>query len=87
VAEPVAPAVKPTPAAKPAPVRKAAFVDLVPVMEEEFQHAITHGKARVFEKWTSLQTRNRILNAIPVENEMHTLLAVVFVDGQKVEVG
>ena len=63
------------------------MVDLVPVMEEEFQHAITHGKSRVFEKWTSLQTRNRILNAVPVENELTEVLAVVFQDGQRVELG
>ena len=67
--------------------RSSNMVDLVPVMEEEFQHAITHGKSRVFEKWTSLQTRNRILNAVPVENELTEVLAVVFQDGQRVELG
>lgn len=67
--------------------RASNLVDLVPVMEEEFQHAITHGKSRVFEKWTSLQTRNRILNAVPVENEMTEVLAVVFQDGQRVQLG
>lgn len=53
-------------------------VNLVPVMEEEFQHAITHGKAHVFEKWVGLQTRNRIINAVPVESELDETLAGIY---------
>jgi hypothetical protein len=49
-------------------------VNLIPVLEEEFQHAITHGKAHVFEKWVGLQGRNRIINATPVEVEFDNLL-------------
>lgn len=45
-------------------------VALVPVMDDEFKHAITHGKAHVFEKWVGLQTRNRIINATPMETEV-----------------
>lgn len=54
---------------------RVALVNLIPVMEEEFQHAITHGKAHVFEKWVGLQSRNRIINAVPVEQELEVLLA------------
>ena len=56
-------------------------VNLIPVLEEEFQHAITHGKAHVFEKWVGLQSRNRIINAIAVEAEFDSLMADVF-DGK-----
>lgn len=52
----------------------AGGVVLVPVMEDEFRHAITHGKAHVFEKWIGLQTRNRIINASLVEGELEPLL-------------
>ncbi len=54
--------------------KKPAVVNLVPVGEEDFQHAITHGKARVFEKWVAIQTRNRILNAVALESEFEPLL-------------
>ena len=69
--------------AKPAKVAAAAsatpaFVNLVPVMEEEFQHAITHGKAHVFEKWVGLQTRNRIINGVPVEAELERVLGGLY---------
>lgn len=81
-----APAVKPAapkPAVRPAPVPKAAapalqIINLMPVMEEEFQHAITHGKAHVFEKWVGLQTRNRIINGVAVEPELGTILASLY---------
>jgi len=80
---PAAPAKQPAAAvSRPA---KAGVVNLVPVMEEEFQHAITHGKSRIFEKWVSLQTRNRILNAVKVENELEPLLASLQGHGVKVE--
>ena len=91
-----APAPKPAappPAAAPAAARtgggdrgRTAVINLVPVMEEEFQHAITHGKSRIFEKWTSLQTRNRILNAVLVENELDPLLADLYAHGTRVAV-
>lgn len=77
------------PAARSAPTSSdqgSAVVDLVPVMEEEFQHAITHGKARIFQKWTSLQTRNRILNAVMVESELDPLLHEVYAHGQRIAV-
>jgi hypothetical protein len=61
-----------------APASGAQGVNLVPVMEEEFQHAITHGKAHVFEKWIGLQTRNRIINAVPVEAELEDSLAGLY---------
>ncbi|MBA3685076.1 MAG: hypothetical protein H0W72_07515 [Planctomycetes bacterium] len=54
------------------------MVNLIPVMEEEFQHAITHGKAHVFEKWVGLQTRNRIINGVPVEDDVAALLGSLF---------
>ena len=59
-------------------------INLIPVMEEEFQHAITHGKARVFEKWVGLQTRNRIINAVPVEAELDTLLAGLYAGAKSI---
>ena len=60
-------------------VANQKVVNLIPVLEEEFQHAITHGKAHVFEKWVGLQGRNRIINAVPVESEFEQLLQGVFV--------
>jgi len=86
-ARPAAPAPAPPPSpAKPATSRftsranavKPGLINLVPVMEEEFQHAITHGKSHVFEKWVGLQTRNRIINAVIVENELDGLLAKLY---------
>jgi len=80
----VKPASKPAPAAaRPAPVSKGGaaavqIVNLMPVMEEEFQHAITHGKAHVFEKWVGLQTRNRIINGTAVEPELEAVLAGLY---------
>ncbi len=53
-------------------------VDLLPVLEDEFRHAITHGKAHVFEKWVGLQTRPRVINPIPVEANLVPVLAPVF---------
>lgn len=60
-------------------VANPKVVNLIPVLEEEFQHAITHGKAHVFEKWVGLQGRNRIINAVPVEAEFDSILEGVFV--------
>lgn len=62
--------------------QKSGVINLIPVMEEEFQHAITHGKARVFEKWVGLQTRNRIINAVAVESELDDLLAGLYAGGK-----
>lgn len=82
---PIAPSAPLAPTARPAaaptrPVAPAApqFVNLVPVMEEEFQHAITHGKAHVFEKWVGLQTRNRIINAVAVESDLEAVLGPLY---------
>ena len=60
-----------------APAKKASseVVDLTEVLEEEFQHAITHSKSHVFEKWSALQVRNRILNAVSIPEEMDEMLA------------
>jgi Type II secretion system (T2SS), protein E, N-terminal domain len=63
---------------------KSGVVNLIPVMEEEFQHAITHGKSHVFEKWIGLQSRNRIINAQLVDNEMETLLAGLYASPRQV---
>ena len=63
---------------------KSGVVNLIPVMEEEFQHAITHGKSHVFEKWIGLQSRNRIINAQVVDNEMETLLAGLYASPRQV---
>lgn len=59
-------------------VANPKLVNLIPVLEEEFQHAITHGKAHVFEKWVGLQSRNRIINAVPMDSEFDDLLAGVY---------
>ncbi len=88
---PRAPAASPAAARQPEPSRPATsrfsgtgrtdkngMVNLIPVMEEEFQHAITHGKSHVFEKWVGLQSRNRIINAVAVEPEVEELLAGIF---------
>ncbi len=79
-------AARPPEASRPATSRfsgtgrtdKNGVVNLIPVMEEEFQHAITHGKSHVFEKWVGLQSRNRIINAVAVESEVEELLAGIF---------
>ncbi len=57
---------------------KPGLINLVPVMEEEFQHAITHGKSHVFEKWIGLQSRNRIINAVAVESELERVLGGLY---------
>jgi len=85
----------PAPAAKSGPsatsrfvgtgrTEKTGVVNLIPVMEEEFQHAITHGKSHVFDKWIGLQSRNRIINAQPVDAEMDTLLAGLYASPRQV---
>ena len=80
---------EPTPAPAPAPVAAevdSSVVDLIDVTEEDFQHAIASGKQRVFEKWLSLQTRNRILNALPVENELNDVLSPVMTEPETVAI-
>jgi len=63
-----------------------SIVTLVPVNEEDFQHAITHGRMRAFEKWVSLPTRNRVLNAAPIEDAVEERFPALFADGQRIEV-
>lgn len=63
---------------------KAGMINLIPVMEEEFQHAITHGKSHVFEKWVGLQSRNRIINATAVETELDEVLAPLYAQAKRV---
>ena len=64
---------KKAPAAS-APTSNVEVEDLVPVTEEDFQNAIAHGRIRVFEKWAGIQTRNRVLNAVSVVDELDPLL-------------
>ncbi len=81
-----APAAKSPEAPKPATSRftgtarseRSGIINLIPVTEDEFQHAITHGKSHVFEKWVGLQSRNRIINAVAVESEFDELLAGLY---------
>ncbi len=61
-----------------------AGVNLVPVTEDEFQHAISHGKSHMFDKWVGLQTRNRIINAVVLDPEIDKLLAPAFTEPRKV---
>lgn len=63
---------------------RSGIINLIPVTEDEFQHAITHGKSHVFEKWVGLQSRNRIINAVSVESEMDTLLAGLYAGAKTV---
>jgi len=79
-AKATAPAAGRTSAPRPA----AQMINLLPVMEEEFQHAITHGKAHLFERWVGLQTRNRIINGIQVEAELDDLLAGLYAAPRRV---
>lgn len=58
-------------------------VNLVPVLEEEFRYAISHGKSKVFERWIALQSRNRIINAVPVEKELDPVLSQVYASPRK----
>lgn len=53
-------------------------VNLVPVLEEEFRYAISHGKSKIFERWIALQTRNRIVNAVTIEKELDGVLAGLY---------
>ena len=53
-------------------------VNLVPVLEEEFRYAISHGKSKIFERWVALQSRNRIVNAVTVEKELDGVLAGLY---------
>jgi hypothetical protein len=63
---------------------RTGIINLIPVTEEEFQHAITHGKSHVFEKWVGLQSRNRIINAVSIEAEFDTLLAGLYAGAKAV---
>ncbi len=58
-------------------------VNLVPVLEEEFRYAISHGKSKIFERWVALQSRNRIVNAVSVEKELDGLLAGLYAQVRK----
>ncbi len=85
VARPAAPKPTAPAAARPAGARPATqIINLMPVMEEEFQHAITHGKAHLFERWVGLQTRNRIINGIQVEAELDEILAGLYAAPRRV---
>jgi hypothetical protein len=53
-------------------------VNLVPVLEEEFRYAISHGKSKIFERWVALQSRNRIVNAMTVEKELDGVLGGIY---------
>jgi hypothetical protein len=59
-------------------------VNLVPVLEEEFRYAISHGKSKVFERWVALQSRNRIINAVAVEKELEPIMAKLYASPRKV---
>lgn len=63
---------------------RSGIINLIPVTEDEFQHAITHGKSHVFEKWVGLQSRNRIINAVAIESEFDTLLAGLYAGAKTV---
>jgi hypothetical protein len=63
---------------------RSGIINLIPVTEDEFQHAITHGKSHVFEKWVGLQSRNRIINAVSIESELDTLLAGLYAGARTV---
>jgi hypothetical protein len=62
------------------------IVTLVPVSEEHFQHAITHGRSNSFEKWISIQTRNRIINAVVVEDPVADAMADLFTGGYRITI-
>jgi hypothetical protein len=63
---------------------RSGVINLIPVTEEEFQHAITHGKSHVFEKWVGLQSRNRIINAVSIEADFDHLLAGLYAGAKTV---
>ena len=63
---------------------RSGIINLIPVTEEEFQHAITHGKSHVFDKWVGLQSRNRIINAVAIESELDMLLAGLYAGGRTI---
>jgi hypothetical protein len=58
--------------------QQVGTVSLSQVSEEEFHQAVTHGRARTFEKWLSLQTRARIINAQSVEEPVTAILAPLY---------
>jgi hypothetical protein len=62
----------------------SGVVALESVSEEQFQQAVTQGRARPYEKWVSLQSRNRIINALPVEHELEPLLSGHYADAYAV---
>ncbi len=63
---------------------RSGIINLIPVTEDEFQHAITHGKSHVFEKWIGLQSRNRIINAVSIESEFDEILAGLYAGAKSV---
>lgn len=63
---------------------RSGVINLIPVTEEEFQHAITHGKSHVFDKWVGLQSRNRIINAVSIEADFDHLLAGLYAGAKTV---
>ncbi|MBA3845699.1 MAG: hypothetical protein H0X45_03515 [Planctomycetes bacterium] len=89
---PIAPAAAPVAPAKSAKrdspskrhSRTADMINLIPVMEEEFQHAITHGRSHLFEKWVGLQTRNRIINGIAIEDDVAEVMSSLFANGRRI---
>lgn len=90
---PVAPAAHRSPRVGPLPSATARIavgnagskpVNLVPVLEEEFRYAISHGKRKVFERWVALQSRNRIVNAVAVERELDPVLAGLYAGVRRV---
>jgi hypothetical protein len=87
---PAAPILPPAPKASAAAGAKVAagaagakVINLVPVLEEEFRYAISHGKGKVFERWLALQSRNRIVNAVAVERELEGVLAGLYASPRK----
>lgn len=58
-------------------------VDLLPVLEDEFRYAISHGKGKVFDRWIALQSRNRIINAVAVEKELDGVLSGLYASPRK----
>lgn len=58
--------------------QQVGTVSLSQVSEEDFQQAVTHGRAKTFDKWISLQTRARIINAQPVEEPVVAVLAPLY---------
>lgn len=58
--------------------QQVGTVSLSQVSEEEFQQAVTHGRSKTFDKWISLQTRARIINAQLVDEPVATVVAPLY---------